>query len=33
VPVMLTIVAAANRSKAWYERGQAVSKLAGRRGA
>jgi ACR3 family arsenite transporter len=31
VPVMLTIVAIANRSKNWYERGQAVSRLAGRR--
>jgi ACR3 family arsenite transporter len=31
VPVMLTIVAIANRSKGWYERGQAVAKLAGRR--
>jgi ACR3 family arsenite transporter len=30
VPVMLTIVAIANRSKGWYERGQAVSRLAGR---
>jgi ACR3 family arsenite transporter len=33
VPVMLTIVAIANRSKAWYERGGAVSRLAGRRAA
>ena len=31
VPVMLTIVAIANRSKGWYERGHAVAKLAGRR--
>ena len=31
VPVMLTIVAIANRSKGWYERGHAVSRLAGRR--
>ena len=30
VPVMLTIVAIVNRSKGWYERGQAVSRLAGR---
>lgn len=30
VPVMLTIVAVANRSKGWYERGQAVARLAGR---
>ncbi len=30
VPVMLTIVAIANRSKGWYERGAAVSRLAGR---
>ncbi|MDR3512926.1 MAG: ACR3 family arsenite efflux transporter [Caulobacteraceae bacterium] len=30
VPVMLTIVAIANRSKGWYERGQAVARLAGR---
>jgi ACR3 family arsenite transporter len=30
VPVMLTIVAIANRSKGWYERGRAVSRLAGR---
>ena len=30
VPVMLTIVAIANRSKGWYERGQAVVRLAGR---
>jgi ACR3 family arsenite transporter len=29
VPVMLTIVAIANRSKGWYERGHAVSRLAG----
>jgi len=33
VPVMLTIVAIANRSKGWYERGKAVSRLAGRRAA
>ena len=33
VPVMLTIVAIANRSKGWYERGAAVSRLAGRRAA
>jgi ACR3 family arsenite transporter len=30
VPVMLTIVAIANRSKGWYERGGAVLRLAGR---
>ena len=30
VPVMLTIVAAANRSKSWYEQGGAVMRLAGR---
>ena len=31
VPVMLTVVAIANRSKGWYERGAAVKRLAGRR--
>ena len=30
VPVMLTIVVLANRSKGWYERGGAVMRLAGR---
>ncbi|HEY0600797.1 ACR3 family arsenite efflux transporter [Brevundimonas sp.] len=32
VPVMLTVVAIANRSKAWYERGPAVARLQARRG-
>ena len=30
VPVMLSVVAIVNRSKGWYERGQAVARLAGR---